>query len=29
MKDLLKLKSSLKEEIENILNAQIKVEAHS
>ena len=29
MKDLLKLKSSLSEEIENILNAQIKVEAHS
>lgn len=29
MKDLLKLKSSLTEEIENILNAQIKVEAHS
>ena len=29
MKDLLKLKSSLAEEIENILNAQIKVEAHS
>lgn len=29
MKDLLKLKSSLTEEIENILNTQIKVEAHS
>ncbi|WP_164108300.1 MULTISPECIES: ferritin [Sphingobacterium] len=29
MKDLLKLKSSLTEEIENILNAQVKVEAHS
>ncbi|MFD2744363.1 MULTISPECIES: ferritin [Sphingobacterium] len=29
MKDLLKLKSSLAEEIENILNAQIKVEAHA
>jgi len=29
MKDLLKLKSSLSEEIEHILNAQIKVEAHS
>ena len=29
MKDLLKLKSSLSEEIENILNAQVKVEAHS
>lgn len=29
MKDLLKLKSSLAQEIENILNAQIKVEAHS
>ena len=29
MKDLLKLKSSLVEEIENILNAQVKVEAHS
>lgn len=29
MKDLLKLKSSLSEEIEKILNAQIKVEAHS
>lgn len=29
MKDLLKLKSSLSEEIENILNAQIKVEAHA
>ncbi|KAF5271815.1 hypothetical protein FQR65_LT17570 [Abscondita terminalis] len=29
MKDLLKLKSSLTQEVENILNAQIKVEAHS
>lgn len=29
MKDLLKLKSSLSENIETILNAQIKVEAHS
>src|SRR5690606_39531751 len=29
MKDLLRLKASLKEEIENILNEQIKVEAHS
>jgi len=29
MKDLLRLKTSLNEEIENILNAQIKVEAHS
>lgn len=29
MKDLLKLKSSLVEEIENILNTQVKVEAHS
>ncbi len=29
MKDLLRLKTSLKEEIENILNEQIKVEAHS
>lgn len=29
MKDLLKLKTSLSEEIENILNAQIKVEAHA
>ncbi|WP_270087187.1 ferritin [Sphingobacterium sp. SYP-B4668] len=29
MKDLLKLKSSLTKEIEDILNAQIKVEAHS
>lgn len=29
MKDLLKLKSSLAEEIENILNAQVKVEAHA
>lgn len=29
MKDLLKLKSSLVEEIENILNAQVKVEAHA
>lgn len=29
MKDLLKLKSSLSEEIENILNAQVKVEAHA
>lgn len=29
MKDLVKLKSSLSEKIENILNAQIKVEAHS
>ncbi|MFZ4861849.1 ferritin [Sphingobacterium sp. Mn56C] len=29
MKDLLKLKTSLSEDIENILNAQIKVEAHS
>jgi len=29
MKDLLKLKTSLSEEMENILNAQIKVEAHS
>jgi len=29
MKDLLRLKTSLKEEIENILNEQIEVEAHS
>ena len=29
MKDLLKMKSSLVEEVENILNAQVKVEAHS
>jgi len=29
MKDLLKLKSSLIEEVENILNAQVKVEAHA
>src|SRR3546814_13840349 len=29
MKDLLRLKTSLNEEIETILNAQIKVEAHS
>jgi len=29
MKDLLRLKTSLKEEIENILNEQIKIEAHS
>ncbi len=29
MKDLLKLKTSLNEDIENILNAQVKVEAHS
>ncbi len=29
MKDLLKLKSSLLEEIENILNAQVKIEAHA
>lgn len=29
MKDLLRLKTSLNEEIEAILNAQIKVEAHS
>jgi len=29
MKDLLRLKTSLKEEIENILNEQIRVEAHS
>ncbi|MBP3943851.1 ferritin [Sphingobacteriaceae bacterium WQ 2009] len=29
MKDLLKLKSSLSEDIQNILNAQVKVEAHS
>src|SRR5690606_2547440 len=29
MKDLLRLRTSLKEEIENILNEQIKVEAHS
>jgi len=29
MKDLLKLKSSLSEEIEDILNVQVKVEAHS
>lgn len=29
MKDLLKLKTSLSEEIENILNEQIKVEAHA
>ncbi|MFZ4261299.1 ferritin [Sphingobacterium sp. HJSM2_6] len=29
MKDLLKLKTSISEEIENILNAQVKVEAHS
>jgi len=29
MKDLLRLKTSLKEEIENILNEQIKVEAYS
>src|SRR5690606_17828039 len=29
MKDLLRLKTSLKEEIENILNEQIKVEAHT
>ncbi len=29
MKDLLKLKSSLSEEIENILNAQVKIEAHA
>lgn len=29
MKDLLKLKSSLTEEIENILNEQIKLEAHA
>ncbi|MGO1243418.1 ferritin [Sphingobacterium sp. JB170] len=29
MKDLLKLKTSLSEDIENILNAQVKVEAHS
>jgi ferritin len=29
MKDLLRLKTSLKEEIENLLNEQIKLEAHS
>lgn len=29
MKDLLKMKSSLTEGIENILNAQVKVEAHA
>ncbi len=29
MKDLLKLKSSISEDIQNILNAQVKVEAHS
>jgi len=29
MKDLLRLKTSLNEEIEHILNAQIKVEAHA
>ncbi|MCY4780438.1 ferritin [Sphingobacterium sp. UT-1RO-CII-1] len=29
MKDLLKLKTSLLEEIENILNAQVKIEAHA
>src|SRR5690606_21650350 len=29
MKDLLRLKTSLKEEIENALNEQIKLEAHS
>lgn len=29
MKDLLKLKSSLSEDIENVLNAQVKVEAHA
>jgi len=29
MKDLLKLKTSLNEDIENTLNAQVKVEAHS
>lgn len=29
MKDLLKLKSSLSEDIENILNAQIKIEGHA
>lgn len=29
MKDLLKLKTSLSEDIENILNAQIKIEAHA
>lgn len=29
MKDLLRLKTSLKEDIENLLNEQIKLEAHS
>ncbi len=29
MKDLLKLKTSISEEIENILNEQVKIEAHS
>ena len=29
MKDLLKLKSSLSEEVENILNAQVKMEAYA